>query len=630
MASRIELVLDRFIVWGDGGRAVDLATGDLVWLRAMAPHGGVDGLRRAQAAARVSALRIRGMAALVDFGLDGLAGWVEAYRPAASGADAATIVALLARAGCAVREPARSTGQDPPMEGQFVPAPLDLVTIDEPAATAPPAAAAASGPALGTLLERRDELDAIAEVIAGQAEAGARIVRIGAPPGAGLRTLFAAIAREARLAGYVPVSSAFCGDSPSVPAGLDGPLLCAALRDRHVVILDAPAHAARPADGGGITRFLSRLDTAGGRPHAVLCGRLPLPGEAPITLGPMRPEQLRRTVLCAGIDEDRVAQAIDEALRRSGGWPGPFASLMEELLGLRAAHATCRFPALGAGASSVREAAPQPRDADGAAPREQAQASAVLARARGLVQRGRHAAAERLLRRTVGHLRRRRCSADEARAQLELGRLLMARGRRPGAREAFEASRRLSDEAQDASGVVVALLHLGALHIEDGALPEAESVLRTADVGSARAALPDLGRAARLLLARSLYWQGRHDDAWRLVERSGGCAGDRLDEATAVAERAESGTPGASWGDPVDTGRPPARASRLPPPKSACGWRSHATTRDWRRGGWPRPARLARTWARCMPARSSRCGCSSRAPWARAARSGARRPPALR
>ena len=217
MASRIELVLDRFIVWGGGGRAVDLATGDLVWLRVMAPHGGVDGLRRAQAAARVSALRIQGMAALVDFGLDGLAGWVEAYRPAASGADAATIVALLARAGCAVKEPARPAGQDPPMEGQFVPAPLDLVTIDEPAATAPPAAAAASGPALGILLERRDELDAIAEAIAGQAEAGARIVRIGAPPGAGLRTLFAAMAREARLAGFVPVSSVFCGDSPGLP-----------------------------------------------------------------------------------------------------------------------------------------------------------------------------------------------------------------------------------------------------------------------------------------------------------------------------------------------------------------------------------------------------------------------------
>ena len=181
----------------------------------------------------------------------------------------------------------------------------------------------------------------------------------------------------------------------------------------------------------------------------------------------------------------------------------------------------------------------------------------MLARASALVERGRHAAAERLLRRTVGYLHRRRRAAEEARAQLDLGRLLMARGHRTAGHDAFDASRRLSDDARDAAGVVNALLHLGALHIEDGALPEAESVLRTAEVGAARAALSDLGRAAGLLLARSLYWQGRHDDAWRLVERTGRCTGDRFDEATSVAERAEAGTRGTSWGTAVGTDRHP-------------------------------------------------------------------------
>jgi two-component system NtrC family response regulator len=554
VTTRIELVLDRFIPPAGGGMAIDLATGGPVLLRTLAPGGEPDYGRRAQTAARVWALRIPGMATLVDFGADGRRGWVEAYRLAGCRPRAGTVPALLAAAGCIVSGPERDSGREAAADASFIPEPLDRVILAESEATASPAAGLGRAPAIGALICRRDELEAILESITAPSESGARLVRIDAPRGAGVRTLYAAIAREARTAGFVPVSSVFCADRAIYPSWLDAASLCAALRDRHVVLLDAAGPGVPAQDGAGIARFLSRLDTAGGRTHAVVCARLPVVGAARVVLGPLRPGLLRRSVLCAGVDPRRAAQGIDEAIRRSGGWPGPFAVSLRELLGVGADEPPYRFPAPGAGSSSVREAAPDRREAGAVPDTANGQAPAVLLRAAGLVERGRHAAAERLLRRSVGRLHRRHRLADEARAQLALGSLLMNRGRVAGARAAFEESRRLADDACDAAGVVRALLHLGAANIQDGVLPAAESVLRTAETGAARASLAELRRAAELLLARCLFWQGRHEDAWRLVEGSGGESAARFDMAAAVAERADAGSSGTAWGATAEAG----------------------------------------------------------------------------
>ena len=131
MTTRIELVLDRFIPSEGGGMAIDLATGGPVLLRTLAPGGEPDCGRRAQAAARVCALRIPGMATLVDFGADGRRGWVEAYRLAASRPRAGTVPALLAGAGCIVREPARGGGREAAADASFIPEPLDRVSLAE-------------------------------------------------------------------------------------------------------------------------------------------------------------------------------------------------------------------------------------------------------------------------------------------------------------------------------------------------------------------------------------------------------------------------------------------------------------------------------------------------------------------
>jgi DNA-binding NtrC family response regulator len=547
------LVLERFVTL-DGTRAVDLATGDLVQLRTTA--GREDrAARRAQAAARLSSMRIPGMAPLVDYGASGRDEWVEAYRLAPSsgspgGCDdpplpAATIVALLAAAGCVADDlaPLQDAGVDPIGAALFVP--LECVADGDRHWVGHPSNREGV-PGVATVIERRDEVEPVAEFMLGPAEAGARIIRIAAPAGAGLRTFFEAVAREARLAGFVPASVRFCSETACALPGLGPAAIHALLRDRHVVVLDAsnaPPEAAAPT---AVARFLSRLDTTGGRPHVVVCRGAGPAGEPVVTLGPMRAGQLRRTVICAGFDAGLVERAVTTALRESGGWPGTFARAVRAQLGLRPAAKPYWFVA--SSAAEVREALPGPVAGGVTAETETANIDAVLERGHELAARGRHAAAERLLRRTVGYLHRRHRAAGEARAHLALGRLLLARGRRQDARDAFEESRRLWDEAQDAAGVVTTLLHLGALHIDDGALPAAESVLRTAGVGASHAGLDPLGRAAGLLLARCLYWQGRHEDSWKVVAGLETSTGGWPREASAVAERASSVASTGGWG----------------------------------------------------------------------------------
>jgi hypothetical protein len=107
--------------------------------------------------------------------------------------------------------------------------------------------------------------------------------------------------------------------------------------------------------------------------------------------------------------------------------------------------------------------------------------------------------------------------------------------------------------------VVIALLHAGSAHIDDGALPSAESVLRTADVAATQAGREDLGRAARLLLARCLFWQGKHDHSWQIVESLGeSSAGARFDLVSTVAERCDTAGGGRAWdGASLDAVAPP-------------------------------------------------------------------------
>ena len=122
--------------------------------------------------------------------------------------------------------------------------------------------------------------------------------------------------------------------------------------------MDAPGVHATPAGRADVARFLSRLDPAGGRPHAVVCGGAAPDSASAVSLGPMRPEQLRRTLVCVGIEAVRIERAIEKALRQSGGWPAAFGILVRSLLGLRATEKPYRFSR--SVPAAVREADPVP------------------------------------------------------------------------------------------------------------------------------------------------------------------------------------------------------------------------------------------------------------------------------
>ncbi|HNV04125.1 MAG TPA: sigma 54-interacting transcriptional regulator [Vicinamibacterales bacterium] len=164
-------------------------------------------------------------------------------------------------------------------------------------------------------------------------------------------------------------------------------------------------------------------------------------------------------------------------------------------------------------------------------------AAAALARAGELAGRGRHAAAERVLKAASGSLARRGLGAEAARLQLAIGRIRLTRGRRREACAAFEAGRRLFDEAGRREDAVRAVLHRGAALVDDGDLANAEALLRAAGTEARARGLDGLARAAGLLLAKCLYWAGRlaaaRDSSSALQPDA--CARARAPEA--VAER---------------------------------------------------------------------------------------------
>jgi len=569
VATRPVLVLNRFITLARG-LGLDLATGTEVWVRRV-PAGGPElQRRRSTIAGVVASLRLRGMAQLLDYGPDEHGTWSEAYESAPRGQSGATggrkvTVALedartaLGMAGCALR--ARDHRWPAGAASLFLPIPVEVV---EQADDAPPAATLEIGrrtPLLATVVQHRVELDQIIDVLQGPCVAGPRLLTVTAPAGGGLLTLYEGLAREARLRGFIPVSSRLCADGIRWPAGLDLDGVIRLLRRRHIVVLDdqRPSGLSTPHSrpGESLAHFLAGLDLTEGRPHLVVTGRTDAPISESISLRPLSPEQLRRSVLCAGVAEATLAQAVSDAARRSGGWPGAFAAFVASLLGVEADEAPYRPPRQFV--HEVREAGVHgafPGHRTGAT---RIQIAVIVGRAGELADRGRHAAAERLLRRATGFFRRRGLAGDAARAALALGRLLMARGRRRFARDAFEESRRLFDGIRHSDGVIASLLHLGAVLIDDACFPAAETALRTAHVAADHAEMRTLARAAGLLIARCLFWQGDLAAASRHVERAVSGGPGSVSAASAVAERADrSDGRGSAWG-------PEAGAIWLPP-----------------------------------------------------------------
>jgi DNA-binding NtrC family response regulator/tetratricopeptide (TPR) repeat protein len=499
------LVADRFLATSPD-EAVDLATGETVWLRSVVLKGRPEQESWLRRCAALASLWHPHLVALVDFGPVGRAGHFEAWacphaHPGWKGRDDDTAAAICGVVSFLVSR-ALSPGPlrwpsviDVGGRPAFLPTDetgLPLVAGDEAGlercsaqvagllstcsganrcqpgfksvAVHAPRACGASGE------ETRELVDRLSDVLIGGVSGRPRAIRFLVRSGPGRIVLVRNLARTARLHGYIPVASTVLGVDAPAPVRLmrwrD------VLNGRHVMLLQIGDRMARTPE---TPLFWLSLGMSSDRPHVLL--RLEEPSTAGVT----------------------VASA--------------FGTLASKPLVVREKSTDYLT---GAGYTDTRT-------------RAITEAAAS----------GRHARAVRLLREMEGRCARRHDEAAAAEAALALGRLLLLRGQLADACRALDDARQHFDRARLAEGAIRAAVFLGLAWTDGGRFQTSEAVLRAAGIASAQVLEPTLHEFATLALGRCLYWQDR------FVEASD-CLGPPRDATDAIA-RPEAADVAREW-----------------------------------------------------------------------------------
>jgi DNA-binding NtrC family response regulator len=323
-------------------------------------------------------------------------------------------------------------------------------------------------------------------------------------------------AREARLRGFVPVSTACAAASASRTTPAPFRDLIRIIKRRHVLLIDwndDPSGPTRPE----AVRLLLELGAGSARPRLMLTvsARASTPGD----ILHLTSSTDRRPSLAVESQTEGAGSAMTRPLGRSpranervresppdywvSSSPGQPDHCETGDAGnantTRRALATCDPPV----ASSVGHTRARNRCLEGLQ----------------LAGRGRHAAGERLLRDAAAALARRGDDRWAGHAALSLGRLLQRRGRSREAAAAFEEARVYFDRSGNATSSIRATVYLGLAWTDDGRLCEAEAVLRAASMAAEEGGPTQAHEFARLALARCLVWQHRWDEALGLIPR---------------------------------------------------------------------------------------------------------------
>jgi DNA-binding NtrC family response regulator/tetratricopeptide (TPR) repeat protein len=475
------IVGDRFVA--SGARWIDLATGDPVRLHIAAGDTPAAELTWADRSAALARLRHPLINPLIDFGALDTSRRFEAYEPrqplTGSGSSALRLLAhgvrFLQAHAIALSAPAADLALRPIVPGR-----------------------PGRGRPFGLVLQRRAVLLALEDALDSAGPGGATAIDVCGGSGSGLRTLQGLTARAARLRGYLPVA---------IRAIQAWPWLTDALIDRHVCVLIAGA------EGGSrepLVRFLARLGRASARRHIVITfARTPRGGPRALQIEPMGVRAMT-SMIYVDPEEGPSPHELFSAARDADGSPGLFLSR------LRAARFEAHQPRVLLVHEAVEPYVPDPAPAIPPPPvtRPLRRSGGALARAvsRGddLAGRGRHMAASRLLSRAVRVLQGRGDDRGAAECAHRLGSLDLDRGRVASAAAHFERARELAPETPLA---LFASVGLGLAWLDDGRLLEAEALLRTAMVAAAAMGAAKPETEAMRALARSLYWQGRYDEA---------------------------------------------------------------------------------------------------------------------
>jgi DNA-binding NtrC family response regulator len=502
------MIADRFVVLSDR-RVLDLASGEAVVL---ITRGACSIAELNQWTVRcdgLASLRHREMATLVDYGQFGGAQRFEAWRSGGPWTGA-KIAAQRARDRC--ESFLRSNGVA--VGGGFTiarswdgrPVVIPDARSGSPANDAPAPEAREAALAIescGMAVLGRSQLTAVAELFADQCRATLRAVALWGPPGSGLETAIAQLARAARLNGFVPVDVRLVSHLRPL---LSGRTLC--LIDR--------------SGGAGGWRDAADAVLRSARPHVVLfTGRTEVPHVPGIGLERLSVDALIESVRPRMLPP-ALRRRVHQAARKANGWPGTFGDL---LWGPRpSANAAGRSMPLKVAEQPAPYAAPTgggparltPESSAWAANGELTGLRERLDAAITLIDSGRQAAGMRTLRQATGALGRRRDWGGAGRGALALAAVLLKRGRPREAQAVLEDYREHVRAAAEEPLLLDAAVLSGRAWTDLARLDEAEHVLRAA-VAMASGA-PDEARVrAGLALARCLFWHGRYDEAAEVI-----------------------------------------------------------------------------------------------------------------
>jgi DNA-binding NtrC family response regulator/tetratricopeptide (TPR) repeat protein len=510
----MQLVADRFAL-DDTGIAIDLATGARVMLVVEAAGDLPQQLQWNERCETLHTIRHPALAPLVDFGLTGAASRFEAWRcgPAWRGApDAARAIreramrflramhlsvgadhhagVRVSRRGMGLWLPDTGTGY--PVDGDDTETLLPLVEH-------------------GLRLIDRPAVAALADAVRTQSGSRSPVASLWGARESGKRSALAAIAREARLAGFVPVAIELVGSA------------FAPLWHGRSVLLIAAGAASPPWSA------LLRMSLQTAQPHVLLVvAETECRGVDGVPLRVLSSDAL------VGAVRPRVSGQLETAARRAAdhahGLPGRFARrIWRQALDTRSCHvASRRTPRVAEQPADYGEAdvAASPLVTTSPAvisswplPGELATLRRKIDAGAALVAAGRHASGMRELRQAVGGFARRGAWADATDAGMHLAAALLGRGRPADAQKIVEEAREYAAHVRGDARLVELATISGDAWIDRARLDEAEGILATA-VSAARMSNDSACHGASLIaMGRCLLWRGRYAEAAASLER---------------------------------------------------------------------------------------------------------------
>ncbi|MCA1563279.1 MAG: hypothetical protein LC804_24515 [Acidobacteria bacterium] len=277
---------------------IDLATGESVRLQIESAGSQAKQISRADRCGTVATLRHPLLNPLLDYGCVGPGSWFEAY--AAGRHILTTPAAASALVTHGVRFLAKHAVPLTPMFAEYALRPIQK-------------GPAIRSRAVGVVLQSRAATRALTDALDAAGPPGSTAVDVIGDRLMGLRTLLVAMAREARVRGYVPLSLSVLARWPAV-----GELML----DRHVCVLAQEFDD--EIEQRALAAFLARLGAASARRHLVFRFRREAGGVIPaVRLEPMGVTAMTGMVF---VDDDfgPSMEELFSAARRAAGRPGKF------------------------------------------------------------------------------------------------------------------------------------------------------------------------------------------------------------------------------------------------------------------------------------------------------------------